>query len=275
MELGFLQGTLSYRKWMQPSDAIHLVERVLRDLIRELLGERWQEHRSIDMEKLEEARGTEATRRRGALLPNDLLEYADFMLLGKIIENHWEDFKPVLGSIKHFKVYMDRLATFRNPVMHTRSLLPFEESLVSGMTGEWRNSIAIWRSTKGPDMKYYAEISSVRDSFGVEAVRGRSTHGPDLRPGDSVVFKCAATDPEGRQLNWKLSVSNQNFSTDVVDHGTGEEVDLAWAVTDDHIRENQTATIMLTSDSQYHRNGSYDEAWVIYYNVLPRLTSES
>jgi hypothetical protein len=111
---------------VQPSDAIHLVERVLRDLIRELLGDKWQDHKSIDMARLEEARSTEATRRRGVLLPNDLLEYADFMLLGVIIENHWEDFKPVLGSIKHFKVYIDRLGTFRNPVMHTRSLLPFE-----------------------------------------------------------------------------------------------------------------------------------------------------
>ena len=67
----------------EASDAIHLVERVLRDLIREVLGDSWQNHRSVDMARLQEARKAEGDRRRGAILPSDLLEYADFMLLGK------------------------------------------------------------------------------------------------------------------------------------------------------------------------------------------------
>ena len=39
---------------------------------------------------------------------------------------------------KTFDVYMDRLEEFRNPPMHSRTLVPFEVALVEGMTGEIR-----------------------------------------------------------------------------------------------------------------------------------------
>lgn len=74
---------------------------------------------------------------------------------------------------------MDRLGGFRHPAKHSRTLVPFEVSLVDGIVGEIRNLIAKYRNTQGLDMKYYPEIDQITDSFGRE-INSRTPTGPGL-----------------------------------------------------------------------------------------------
>ncbi|WP_241473821.1 hypothetical protein [Mycolicibacterium neoaurum] len=256
---------------MQPTDAILLVEQVLRDLIREVLGTGWRQTPKLEIENLEKAKARETERRRGVRLPQDLLEYADFAVLQLIIKNHWERFKPALGSSKMFNVYMERLGAFRNATMHSRPLMPFEEALVIGMTGEIRNLTAIWRSERGPDKLYYPSIISVRDSFG-ERLSNNGTTDTILRPGLQVEFTCAATDPQGRELLWELRVQSRGGSMIHESGARGDEVKLYWDVHDHHVRDCEMLIIILEAkDAKYHRHGEFDDVWNLVYCVEPPL----
>lgn len=66
---------------MQPTEAINLVEVVLRDLIREVIGDSWQSDPSIDVQKLEGKREEERAKRRGVLVSDDLLAFTEFTQL--------------------------------------------------------------------------------------------------------------------------------------------------------------------------------------------------
>jgi len=258
---------------VQSIEAINLVEVVLRELIREVIGEDWQSIGDVDLDRLRGALKNETDRRRGAIVPTDLLDFADFVLLQLIIDQKWEHFGPVLKSRKNFKVYMDRLGAFRNTAMHSRVLLTFEEALVTGMTGEIRNQVTIWRSEQGPDMKYFPEIVSVTDSFGMQLRNGKVTE-TILRPGQTVTFRCAGTDPHGRLLRWELRVVSRGGSMIMEDARKGDEVTLTWEVVDNHIRENADIWITMWSDSPHHRHGEYDERYHLHYHALPPVTGD-
>jgi hypothetical protein len=176
---------------MEPYEAVNSLEGSLRGLVQDVLGDQWIESSGVDREALERRRTEEAARRKGAAVEQNLLAYTHLYELRKAINKNWEKFKPGLGDKKRFDVYMDRLEGFRNAPMHSRELLPFERDLLSGMVGELRNIVTIFRSQQGPDRKYYPVVETIVDSFGneMEDIEARLTM-TDLRlqVGDTVEF---------------------------------------------------------------------------------------
>lgn len=255
---------------MEPTEAINLVEVVLRDLVREVIGDVWQSESYIDIAKLESKRDEERAKKRGVAVSDDLLAFTEFLQLQKIIERNWTKFEPALKKKKYFDVYMDRLAGFRNPTMHSRTLLPFEAALVEGIAGEFRNLVPIYRSTRGPDMKYYPEIDQIVDSFGNQITHGMKT-GLVLRPGDQISFKCVGTDPHGRELSWVLYTTAPQGYYRETDRSEGKEAVLAWSVSDEDVRERAVVSIRLVGSGPYHRHGSWDQEMIAYYGVDPPL----
>jgi hypothetical protein len=63
---------------MEPSEAINLVERVLRNLVRTVLAEGWKSHKSIDIADLESKPAADLAKRRGSLVADDLLNFIEF-----------------------------------------------------------------------------------------------------------------------------------------------------------------------------------------------------
>jgi hypothetical protein len=111
--------------------------------------------------------------------------------------------------------------------MHSRSLLPFEEDLVLGISGELRNQIALYRKEREEANMFWPTIEQVTDSFGHSAVGpsgGAGTLGVRLEVGTETTFKCRAYDPEQRELTWRLNTGG-------VDTDVGEQVTLTWTVT--------------------------------------------
>jgi hypothetical protein len=255
---------------MRPTEAINVVETVLRDLIREVIGDAWQSDPSINLQKLEENKANEIGGRRGAIVSNDLLDFAEFLQVRSIIDNQWNHFAQVLKNRDYFNQCMSRLGVFRNPSMHSRDLLPFEEALVIGMTGEIRNLVTKWRSTKGPDMKYYPEITLITDSLGNRLSSGQHT-GSKLRPGQTISFKCIGTDPEGRELSWELRVTSKGGSMIMLDGAKGDDVTLTWHVEEQHVRDGAYINIQMSSSGKYHRDGEIDAQFTSRYDVLPPL----
>ena len=265
---------------MEIGNSINLVENEFRDLIEQLLkrkhGEGWLDHLRVPTERVkvwEERRDTEPKRRSGVEVEHRPLYYADFYDVVNIIRKHWnEGFKDCFKDRKRFDTYTDRLNEFRNPDAHSRNLVPFEEQLVLGMTGELRQEIALFLSTGagGPEPEYFARIEEGHDNFGL-ATTGFAAGGVKakssvtLHPGDVVSFVGRAWDPEGSQLEWLLF-----NGLDLITRLAGDEIRWEWNVAEGHISEEMDLVFMVHSTRSYHRHQFGDDQARFTYRVLPR-----
>lgn len=268
LEAGPNRGYTVENSPVEPSEAINSLEAALRGLILDVLGNGWTDRSGVDAEKLEQRRTEEAARRKGAAVEQNLLSYAHIYEIRKIIEKNWDLFKPALVEKKRFDVYMDRVEDFRNAPMHSRELLPFEKSLLSGMVGEIRNLATLYRSQQAPDRKYYPVVESIVDSFGHEMNLGNlaTSTGIRLKVNDQVEFSCRAWDAQDRMLKWRLIVRSNYRETDTA---TGNSVSLKWIVSVDDVAEMSSVIIEMVSDGKYHRDGRSDFGHVIIYAVDP------
>jgi len=265
-------------------DEISIVENSLRDLIEVILkkayGVRWSEHLGVTDERMEQwkaRRAEEPKRRPGGAVEGRLLYYADFYDAIQIIRKDWEiGFNQVFGDRKRFDVYTDRLNAFRNPGAHSRPLLPFEEHLVLGMSGELRQEITLFLSSGagGPEPEYFPRIEEVRDSYGTRAI-GEGTSGSPgdsfvesgivLRPGDKIAFVAKAWDPEDGLLEWYIYASARWRGK-----LTGPVVEWEWLIEEQDISETARVSFTLMSNRPYHRHaGGGDDNVLIGYKVLP------
>ena len=264
---------------MEPTEAINIVENILRDLIETVLatehGDNWLKHTGLSEERLaawNARRAEEASRREGGIVDRRLIAYAHLFELTTIVQKRWELFKDCFGDRKTFDVYVSRLEDFRNAPMHSRELLPFERTLLEGVAGELRNKVTIFRSTLQQEREYFPRIELVTDSFGNSAEgagSGRSDTGTSLtlHPGDEVLFHCRGWDPDGKTLKWGL----KNIFGQRLDEQDGTDVVLRWQVVVEHIAETSRIFISLFGDRPYHRNGigSTDDMVMFVYRVLP------
>lgn len=258
-----------------PAEAITAAENTLRELIDTTLsaavGPDWLSSSGLTEDRIRrmaDRQAEERKRRSAGVADERALYYSDLTDLKTVVGKNWERFKACLGDKKTFDVYMDRLVDMRTAQMHGRELLPFEQQLAHGISGEFRNRVTIYRSAAGPDREYFARIEYVRDSFG-NIARG---HGSDddevrtgltLRPGDSVDFEVHFWDPEGASGAWHLT------GLDVrIDSFRGTTY--RWLVSPEHISERRRIAFVFTSDRTYHRRGTFDDVVAFTYRVLPR-----
>lgn len=253
---------------MEPTEAINLIEVVLRDLVRLVLGDAWTQSRRVDLSALEAKLAEDKAKRRGTAVDEDLLAYTEFIQLQQLILDDWDKFTPALGKQKYIAAYFDRLNAFRNPAMHSRPLREFERDLVSGIVGELRNLVVIYRTERGPDMEYYPKIEQVTDSFGNNPNTGMDVGIKQrLAVGDVVRFDCRGRDPQDRNLTWQLrdGIGYQNIFAEA----QGSEVTLELTITDEIVQERLVINVTMKSDGQYHRNRYWDDSCEFYYAVDP------
>ncbi|WP_406515613.1 hypothetical protein OH809_25135 [Streptomyces sp. NBC_00873] len=274
---------------MQPSVALASCERSLRDLLtialRNKIGADWisQVFDADVVTKLRDKQTAEQKRRtrRGVVAVSaNLIEYAEFTQLTRLINTHWEKLDGALGAKKEITVLLDRFEALRNTVAHSRELLPFEEELLSAIAGEIRNRVTIHISGQDPVGEYFPRIELVRDSFGnsSETASEIQPHmlgvisDTTLRPGDVVTFTCRGVDPQNRQLNWAFQTPDGTRHTP--DDAHGDAMEWTWEVKPLHIRARAGLTVSLSSDGEYHRfGGTQEDALVVFrYEVLPPLT---
>lgn len=105
---------------MEPSEAINVLEVVLRTLIKSVLGDEWATKGGLDAAKLEELRVEERKSRKGAVVSDDLLAFTHLYQLRQVIERNWQPFSLALGEKKQFSVYMDRIEDFRNAICQVK-----------------------------------------------------------------------------------------------------------------------------------------------------------
>jgi len=258
---------------MEPTEAINALEVAFRELIRLVWGDEWIVKSKVDVRRLEPKLEAEKIKRPGVVVSTDLLDYTEFAQLGQILRDNWADFEPALGDKPYAEALIIRLNGLRNPAMHSRVLLPFERDLLSGIVGEFLNQVAIYRSQRGPDMQHYPVIDSVVDSFGHECLLNRVFRtGLRLKVGDRITFEARGTDPQGRPLQWDLTILRNGMINRLADDTAetdGSTATLTWIVDETHVAEEVSALVTMASSGKYHRDGTSDDRRIFLYSVDP------
>lgn len=241
---------------LDPGAALTACETALRELMAHAYSHKW-DGQWLDRIASQEKRATWAqraeveSRARGgkgvAVVPNQGLSYANFFDLVFIADKFWEPLAPALGKRADVLPLLNRLDSLRNAVGHSRPLLPFERDLISGIAGQIRNQVTIYMSSQDPVGELYPRIESVVDSLGTRLEEpadsyylvGGGVWMTDLvlHPGQTINFECLGTDPQGRDLLWRIS-SNRGGHTATCVARSGDRAILSWTVSDDgSIRE--------------------------------------
>jgi hypothetical protein len=253
-------------------------ENALRDLtseiLREKLGEDWVEKCGVSADRIakwRERKDEEQKHHEAGTAEERLLYYADFHDLRTILHKNWGDFAPILGDWKTMDVYLDELEKMRNPEAHRRELFPYQKNLVLGVAGEIRSRIVKYRSKEETGADYYPRIESVRDSLGNSYLPGRLGSlmvltKMSLRPGDTIDFVVAASDPMGAELEYRFQVGRL-----LQERTTGWLRDNTHTVEVERRDVGDTfgVQVEIRSPREYRALGDYDDFVQFRYSVLP------
>jgi len=252
-----------------PGDAIRDGENALRALIEETLerefGPAWLDESGLSKERIAQihARQAEEERRRPLQAPEDRpLFYAEIFDLKTIIDRQWELLRPALLDKKETDVFLEKLEDLRNPDAHQRALWPYEVDLVYGISGHFRQALALSRMGVDDADRYYARFERIVDNLGnsivypsLQAFGKQAVH-----PGTELTYRIEAWNPDPDPLQFSAKVWN----TTVCPLTT--ETLLRFVLAPEHIRRH------LLVDLYMHRHGSrdqWDDHAVFVYTGIP------
>jgi hypothetical protein len=263
---------------VEPTYALRSIETALRLVIRDVLGdEGWLAAAgSPDRAPLEQKRTEENKRRDGAAVSSNLLDYTETYQLTNLVLKNWESFKPVFSDKARTESFFGVVADVRNSVAHSRDLVPFERDLISGVAGQLRNQVSLFRSSVNQSSKYYPLIESVKDQFGLEGSRGGNPYDRPLpirlEVDDVITFTGSAFNARGKPVKWKVA-HPARYPRDTADVAEGDSVSFQYTVTEADVEEYFRLSVQITTDSRYHRisggDGVYDDQREFIYSVNP------
>ncbi|MDP2856809.1 MAG: Swt1 family HEPN domain-containing protein [Bacillota bacterium] len=262
---------------MDATRALADAENALRDFIASVLARQrqdWVDTCGVSAERLakwRERQETERGRQKGGVVEERLIYYADFYDLKTILTKNWSGpFSDALGDRRTMQVFLTELERLRDPDAHRRELLPHQQSLAVGISGEIRTRIVRYRSKMETTDDYFPRIESARDSLGNIWVPHYVSEGRQLdcnmvlRSGDVIEYTVAASDPEGLPLEYGMRAGQ--FST-----GWQSSRAFQLTVDDSQIGKNFRVELSIRSAREYHAHGHIDDIVVFAYGaVLPR-----
>ncbi|MGE2733120.1 hypothetical protein [Mycolicibacterium vaccae] len=249
-------------------------ETAFREIVRTAIGPTWIDDLSTDkVEALETKRMEEDKRRDGVSVSQDLLDYTEAYHLKSLVLKHWEKTGPILDDKKRAEVYLDAMLDVRNTIAHARPVVPHERQLLAGIAGQIQNLISVYRSGSETADAYYASINHVRDSFGVEGCRGGVGNHHErkrLRIGQVIEFEFSATDPHDREIEWTFDFYDKSRSKPGhLGMALGPSGTFIWTVGKEEVGEQIDVWASIANESQYQRNGKFDDRVCIGYSVNP------
>lgn len=164
------------------------------------------------------------------------------------------------------KLWIEALEDVRNAIAHSRPLLQFERELAAGVSGQLRNQITIYRTSKEPANQHYPVIESVRDRFGQPSLPPHSYFGDRtlvrLDVGDVLSFDCTGSDQRGRDLEWALYGLVNDLDGEVeIASAQGASAVLSWMVAENFVGESKLFRVRLRAVGARHFR--YQDGWPV------------
>lgn len=258
---------------MDLTQALKDTENSLRDFISNLLrnkfGDEWIGKCGVSAEKIERWKGrkdVEEKRQETGGVEERILYYADFYDLKNILKKHWNEFTVALGDWKTMEVRLTELEKLRDPDAHRRELMPHQQHLALGISGEIRTRLIKYRSSQETSDGHFPRIESVRDNLGNIYIYGDSfavSTGMILHPGDTLDFNITASDPFGENLQYSFAVDSGDQS------GWQDANTFSVTFSEANIGTNISVTSYINSNRDYHAQKYFDDHVRFFYTVLP------
>ena len=259
---------------MNPHQEIKNVENAIRDFLVEHLrkkyGSRYEMHFGISQERiLKWKMRQEEEKKKFPTVAVDprLIYYSDFYDLKEIIKKNWDidAIKNCFVKQKKVEFYLEELDSYRNPTAHNRDFLKHQEQLISGISGELRSKIAIYRNMEESVDSYFPRIESIRDNYGNtwEPNFGKKVITKTiLKPEDVLEFTITAIDPEDLPLNYYCSLG-KSYSSDNK---------FSLTISKNEIGLKTPILVGIRSSRDYSKiQGNQLDEWVtFYYDILPK-----
>jgi len=138
---------------LQP-DPIEIIERTLRDVIHDVLSDKYGPNWAVDdnaglgtnwsnqlAEKSKDDQGVQ----KSEPVYDIPIAYAEFSDLGKLLEKHKDLFVPIFSDWETFLAYYRTAERLRKIVKHHRDISPTQSSLLVGIAGEIEDAANLWR----------------------------------------------------------------------------------------------------------------------------------
>ena len=263
---------------MNVSESLASAENSIRNLIVYILtkayGESWPENCGISEERISKWREKQETEsKRLSRSDPRLIYYSDFYDLLPIIKKNWNNgIKDVFLDQTKITIYLSILDKFRNPDAHRRTLMPNEQHLILGITGEIRTIITRYFSLMESGESYYSRIELAQDNLGNTLHAGENKikfTENKLRPGDILQFKVSASDPLDEEIIYGLSVNSYPVHKEW--NSTG---DFEFEIKEIHVAKQMFITLAVKSTRKFNATtetwlGKVDDIAKFGYEILP------
>lgn len=256
---------------------IQFAENALRDLLTDELINKYKNDylkksglsqnriKTIEDRKVEEEKRFHLT----GTIENKILYYSDLTDIQTIVDKQFDSLSlsKVFGKKKKIEVFLDELNAYRNPIAHSRGLLPHQAQLVEGIAQEIRIMIMKYRNDHGEKIdQYFPRFESVKDNLGHRWSYGEH---PNIRcnfvlsPGDFLEFVMFATDPMARKLQFGLGIRSNIIWQD--------ESIFKFEIDEEDISKAFHVGLLLKSDEKdYYGLGKWDDQINLEYQIVPK-----
>jgi hypothetical protein len=202
---------------------------------------------------------------RGVETETRLIYFSDFYDLKKIITSNWVLFKGIFKEKKRFEVFFLEIEKYRNEVAHGRTLLLFQEYLISGILGDLKTQLILYRCKNMNEDDFFLKIMKVNDNIGnVFDLNSLGSYAnmnhKYIRPGDILEFHVEAYDPKGRDIIFILKYGSEILQDRTLKNSFKVEIK------PEHVsRLFNLRLIALTDEDEFDN----DQEVSFHYTVLP------
>lgn len=260
------------------NQSIQQLENALRDILTYVgktnLGDNWVEESGVEPRKIGNwQRAQRRERENSGQADPRIMYYSDFADLKDVCALLWDHgVSDIFSNQEQLIVLLDLVKQYRNGNAHSRGLLPFQHSLIIGISGKIRTEITRYMSEIEAAHPYYARLDSVADNLGNTWALGESKVViclNKLRIYERLEFTVYGTDPRGGQVEFAyMAVPNQHIVPSV----WGTANDLGIELNESNVSRSFSIHIAIRTDGRYGDirglMGKVSDVVVFNYEVL-------
>ena len=215
------------------------------------------------LEKWKEKREIENKKYKGGNPEQRIIYYSDFFDLKPIIINNWQKFTVILGKQRQFESNFDQIETLRNTISHGRSIFPFQEALIKGITGALKSMLVKYHNQNMKVEDHFIRILKMSDNLGNQweignlNISGMITKST-LRVDDTINIVVEAYDPKDRDIYYEFSSSEF--------HEINQTGNLELTITKEMIKPRYQFHVKAFTENEEYKNEDYK---VFHYGVIP------
>ena len=163
---------------------------------------------------------------------------------------------------KRFEVFFDEIESYRNTVMHGRTLIKSQELILEGILMDLKTLKTIYHNKNEMKEDFFIRITKISDNLGNIWEKGSMFNPkPILRVGDEYEILVEAFDPKGREISYTFMIDK------AMTKNTQKENRFNYVLTNESIAQTETIFVIVSTPESEYKN---EDSKGIDLTVLPK-----